>query len=94
MGLFSKINGGQKDTIISNLTKENKKLKIENTAYEQEIADLRRVSEDYQELMLKVTNLKKEYEKRLHTLDKLTESYQKELQHTINETKKRNASGK
>ncbi len=94
MGLFSKFTGDQKDIIISNLTKENRHLKIENAAYEEQLQDLKDIAEEYYELMNKVNDLRKDYEKRLHTLDKLTESYHKELEHITKQAKKNLDDGK
>lgn len=76
-----KINNNTKDEIITTLTKENKRLKIENEAYERKIERVSEIKKEYEELLLKVANLREEYEARLQSLDELTLEYQKELDH-------------
>lgn len=94
MGLFSKFRESDKDIIITNLTKENRRLKIENASYEDKLQQLTHIADDYEELMDKVSSLRKDYEKRLHTLDKLTESYHKELENITKQAKKNIDDGK
>lgn len=74
-----KTNGTTKDQIIATLTKENKKLKIENEAYERKILRVAEIKKEYEELLLKVAALREDYEARLQSLDDLTDDYRKEL---------------
>lgn len=76
-----KTNERTKDQIISSLTNENRKLKLELSVYEKKIERVSEIKKEYEELLLKVASLREEYESRLHSLDELTEDYRKELTH-------------
>lgn len=74
-----KLRGDEKDQIISTLTKENRRLKIENEALEKSVSRLGEIKKEYEDLMLKVIDLRADYEDRLLKLDELTSEYQKAL---------------
>lgn len=78
-----KIRTEEKDEIIATLSNENRKLRIENHAYEKQANALADTKKQYEALLYGVDELRDRYEEKLKTLDKLTSEYEKELKKII-----------
>lgn len=86
MGFFTK--KSEQEQIIYALTKENKRLKIENVAHEKQEKKLSELIEQYKQLIQRVESLKDDYELRLQLLDELTEGYREELNNIVKKAEK------
>ena len=80
----------QKDKLISSLMEENERLKVQNNALIRENQNLKKMSDEYKELIGISNSLKEKYEKGLVKLDKITAEYEKQLNEVVKQAKKEN----
>ena len=80
----------QKDKLISSLMEENERLKVQNNALTRENQNLKKMSDEYRELIGISNSLKEKYEKGLVKLDKITAEYEKQLNDVVKQAKREN----
>ena len=80
----------QKDKLISSLMEENERLKVQNNALIRENQNLKKMSDEYKELIGISNSLKEKYEKGLVKLDKITAEYEKQLNEVVKQAKREN----
>lgn len=80
----------QKDKLISSLMEENERLKVQNNALTRENQNLKKMSDEYRELIGISNSLKEKYEKGLVKLDKITAEYEKQLNEVVKQAKREN----
>ena len=83
-----KIKQDQKDKLISSLMEENEHLKVQLHALERENENIKKLSDEYRELIGISNSLKERYEKGLKKLDKITAEYEKQLKHVVSGAEK------
>ena len=87
--MFSlKIKQDQKDKLISSLMEENEHLKVQVHTLERENQSLKKLSDEYRELINVSNSLKERYEKGLEKLDKVTVEYEKQLKQVVTDAEK------
>ena len=83
-----KIKQDQKDKLISSLMEENEHLKVQVHTLERENQSLKKLSDEYRELINVSNSLKERYEKGLEKLDKVTAEYEKQLKQVVTDAEK------
>ena len=82
------INQDKKDKLISSLMEENEHLKVQLHTLERENENLKKLSDEYRELIGISNSLKERYERGLEKLDKITAEYEKQLKQLVNNAEK------